>query len=156
MTSTWERRQNTCFTKCTSFVSASGLTTDSDHEGWGVIPDRRAADRLMDSEWQLGLVLIRHISSRASSNVWKQSNTVNPEGWRLDWWGAKGNWLLSALLSCGRFVWSSKSRYREARFSHVTKLIRPVMKKPSSDKQEGCHTFEKDTCLTDDVNGGVG
>ncbi|KAI7807680.1 hypothetical protein IRJ41_008465 [Triplophysa rosa] len=48
---------------------------------------------------------------------------------------------------------STKPCYREAPFSHVTKLISPMLRKPSSDKQEGCHTFEKDTCLTDDING---
>lgn len=30
------------------------------------------------------------------------------------------------------------------------------MRKTSSDKQEGCHTFTKDTCLNDGTNGGIG
>ncbi len=30
------------------------------------------------------------------------------------------------------------------------------MRKASLDKQEGCHTFRKDTCLTDGANGGIG
>lgn len=98
-------------------------------ERWGVIPGCWAADRWMDAEWQFGLVLIRHISSRASSNVWKQSNTVRPEGLGLDWWGATGNQPLSSLLSCGRFGWSSRPYCGEEQFSHVSQLISPVQRR---------------------------
>lgn len=116
-------------------------------ERWDVIPGCRAADRWMDAEWQFGLVLIRPISSRASSNVWEQSNTVSSDAWGLDWWGAKGNRLLSSLLSCGHFGCSSRPRYNgEAQFSHVIQLISPVQRrweKPAQINRKDVTHFRK-------------
>lgn len=114
----------------------------SDHQ-WGVIPGCWAADRWMDAEWQFGSLLIRPISSRASSNVWKQSNTVSSEGWGRDWWGAKGNRLLSSLLSCGRIGWSYNG---EAQFSHVIQFISSVQRrweKPAQINRKDVAHFRK-------------